>query len=110
MKKLIILLGIILCLIGCSNTNTNNDKQQEVSKNKTVAEKTGFILNVLIASGLYNTYGIEFNEAIINTKSTTDTKVNSETKINNNGEIVNHTVTTSKTKSKSRGVGIGVGL
>ncbi|MCI6152311.1 MAG: hypothetical protein MR673_04185 [Fusobacterium perfoetens] len=108
MKKIIISLGIILCLIGCSNTNTNNEKQREISKNKTVAEKTGFILNVLIASGLYNTYGIDYGEGIVKTKSTTDTKLNSNTQKNKNGDIITHTETTSITKSKSKGLEVGL--
>lgn len=110
MKKIIILLVMILYLIGCSNTNVTNENSQEISKNKTVAEKTGFLLNVLIASGLYNTYGMDYGESIVKTKSTTDMKINSNTQINKNGDIITHTETTSTTKSKSKGLGIGVGL
>ncbi len=103
MKK-IIKLGILslsfLLLIGCTNT--------EPKKEKTTAEKTAFLLDVLVASAIYNETNFGAGKEFINTTSKTNSQSVSTTNFTSEGMVTN-TVTTSKTKSRSEGFGFGIG-
>lgn len=102
MKKLFLLSFLIFVLFGCSNTETKPFKE------KTAGEKTAFILDVLIASAIYNETNFGVGKEYIKTSSVTKSNSTTNTSIFNGG-IHTNTITNSTTKSKSSGFGFGIG-
>lgn len=102
MKKLFLLTFSIFALIGCSNTQT------QPTEKRTAAEKTAFILDVLVASAIYNETNFGAGKEYIKTKSTTNENSISNTTFSN-GAMQTNTVTTSTTKTRSKGYGFGIG-
>ncbi len=102
MKKWFFMAFSIFVLFGCSNT------ENQPTREKTAAEKTAFILDVLVLSAIYNETNFGAGKEYIKIDTTTNS--NSITNTTSSGNVTQtNTVTTSTTKSKSKGFGFGIG-
>lgn len=115
MKKIIVFLMGIFLLVGCSNIDSTNTRNNTAMANYST---TDLIVGTIVATALYNNYGVStipgygvgVGESKV--KSHTNEVSNSHItrSVGSDGSINTRTVTHTTTKTKSKGMSYGIGF